>query len=937
MVWGSLFIALIASSDPSLAVETLVPVPPAWLEGASLSWVGDTWVVHLAEGAELGPVEYDHTLATLLSVLDTKSRRPTHIELRDSTGRVLVPPSLDEAQVEVLSRGWLDNRATDAMEVRSGVRLGALSGKRIVLSAGHGINWYDDEGRWRFQRGELHDLREDLHCNQIVAHHLAPMLEAAGADVVLVRERSSYPGRVVVDNDAVGTTEGAYGELGSWQVGASSGRSGSYRVASVTPDGQARATWTFSVSQARDLPVYVWFKAGSNRARTARYEVDHAGGTTIVLVDQQRDSERWRYLGTFGFAPGMPAAVHLTNIGSEVGSYVVADSIRLGGGTGFVDYGTGPSGELRWRQSAKSHALEDEIPESVRAGRGDVSVRPSVALWQGADLYFALHTNAGGGRGTSSFVYSNAVAYPGFDPNRATSVPPGTLALQDAVHQKVIETVRAYWKSDWSDRGTWGANFGELRPITQAWQADASVEVPAMLIEVAFHDSEDDTVYLREERFRQDVARAIMQGMIAFVHADDEASRVTPPVPPTGLHIEAHRDGLMVRWSEGIDSLDATARAEHYTLEISTDGVTFGPPHQTADTHFLLEQLVSCETLAIRVRAANAGGSSMPSKVLIARPRANGPRVLWVDGVRRVVRTVLEGPEAPRHGAWMLKDLSALRRSDLHVVSTHASRVADGTVVLTDFDLVIWSAGETSTRDVSLLAEERGAIEAFVDHGGSLILSGAEIGWDLVAHGDEDEQLFFHDVLRAEYVADASGTFNLETSDTSVLVSAVASLNLDDGTKGRYRVEYPDVLSELYGSQAELLYEGGGIAALSSVGVGGIFLAGFPLETVLPDDGRQALLESVIDGLLGPEQENPDICGRAYPDAIESVQPRDIVMAEPHDLVRAPHVSASDGVTEQSSEQTFDRESSGCGCSSGASPIWLFLMLFGALSRALRQ
>src|SRR5262245_42207188 len=79
---------------------------------------------------------------------------------------------------------------------------GPLAGKTVVLSPGHG--YLDDAGSWRWQRGLHHEIREDIHTNEIVIEHLARLLVNAGARVESVRERSFVSDEVVVD-DAGGT------------------------------------------------------------------------------------------------------------------------------------------------------------------------------------------------------------------------------------------------------------------------------------------------------------------------------------------------------------------------------------------------------------------------------------------------------------------------------------------------------------------------------------------------------------------------------------------------------------------------------------------------------------------------------------------------------------------------------------------------------------
>jgi len=805
---------------------------------------------------ELDPAVYDAVLAALVPHSPT---RILTLEVLGPSGVDLAPAPLSSQQITRLSQLWrAEHRPRSAGRQLDDEPAGTLDGVRVAVSAGHGTRW--DDG-WSFQRSVSHQLREDLHTNAIVLRHLAPMLERAGAEVVLVRERSGHPQRIVVDNDGNGTA-GTYREEGEWLDGSAAGHGGTYRYAWVHPDGGARAIWQFAVTRSEEVPLYVWYRAGTNRSGDARFEIEHAGGTDHVEIDQRRLDSRWRYLGTFPFVRSRPATVTLTNVGSDTESVVVADAVRLAGGAGFADYGGGVSGRARWQQSASTFVIEEEVPALVTNETSDVNVRPSVALWQGADLFVSVHTNAAGGRGTSSFVYSSAVAYPGFDPNRATPLPPGTLELQEAVHSSMLETFRARWDSEWNDRGLWGAAFGELRPLHHAWQADPSVVVPATLVEIAFHDNPEDAFFLREDKFRRDAARAILRGIIQFVHRDAPVAAVVPPSPPSEVVARQTAWGVELSWRATPDPVDAAAAAEWYEVEIASDGWSFGVPMRTVDTRVELRGLSTCDTVVARVVAGNGGGRSMPSRAAVARVMSSGPRVLWVDGVRRLHRTAEDAPAGPNTAARVVSDLSAALGGGLGIDSARVETIASGAVSLADWDVVLWSTGETSSYDGTLRPAEQAAVALFLGGGGALALSGAEIGWDLVERGDTADQAFFADVLHAAYVDDDADAFEVVRHADATWLPDL-SLSLDDGTGVSYRVEFPDVLAAYGGSVAELAYPSGGVAALRAVGAGRLFLAGFPLEAIETGDQRRAVIEAVISNPVDAPVPQP-ICGIAY-------------------------------------------------------------------------
>jgi aminopeptidase N len=72
--------------------------------------------------------------------------------------------------------------------------------------------------------------------------------------------------------------------------------------------------------------------------------------------------------------------------------------------------------------------------------------------------------------------------------------------------------------------------------------------------------------------------------------------------------------------------------------------------------------------------------------------------------------------------------------------------------VLRTYSHVVWFTGDDRT--TTLTASEQQTIQAFLDSGGRLLLSGQSIGYDLVQEGEPKDLLFYTQVLHAEFVAD---------------------------------------------------------------------------------------------------------------------------------------------------------------------------------------
>ena len=139
---------------------------------------------------------------------------------------------------------------------------------------------------------------------------------------------------VTVNQEAGGGTWSSLGSFG-FNAGAASvsvtDQANGYVIADAVmfaPPGAASnsATWTPNVAQAGTYEVYARWTQHANRATNASYAVDHAGGTTLVAVNQQANGGVWNLLGTFSLSPGTAHKVTLTD---QANGYVIADALRL--------------------------------------------------------------------------------------------------------------------------------------------------------------------------------------------------------------------------------------------------------------------------------------------------------------------------------------------------------------------------------------------------------------------------------------------------------------------------------------------------------------------------------------------------------------------------------------------------------------------------------
>jgi len=93
-----------------------------------------------------------------------------------------------------------------------------MDGRTIALWQSHGRYFDQGTGSWIWQRPTLFQTVEDMFTQGFVLPYLVPMLENAGAYVMLPRERDTQIHEIIVDFDvtdeAYGTSE--YTETGKW-------------------------------------------------------------------------------------------------------------------------------------------------------------------------------------------------------------------------------------------------------------------------------------------------------------------------------------------------------------------------------------------------------------------------------------------------------------------------------------------------------------------------------------------------------------------------------------------------------------------------------------------------------------------------------------------------------------------------------------------------
>jgi N-acetylmuramoyl-L-alanine amidase len=782
---------------------------------------------------------------------------------------------------------------------RQGLRgAGALAGKAVYLSAGHG--WLYGAGAWRTQRGNTHDLVEDFITIEGVNEHLVRYLQLMGAYVVPIREADRNPNQVVVD-DPDAAIEGAIAEVAEPGAGwgpfpapfdddalAPFGRGGARAMTAAAAE-TGRAVFAAAIPETGFYNVYLAYVQGPDRAPDAHVIVRHSGGESHLRIDQRRHGSTWMLLGRWHFEAGAGperASLAVGNDSGQPGSVVSFDAARFGGGMAPHSRGGATTGRPAYESAAAYQAQLSGAPRTVydyyaNDQTDDVVARPRFAAWEheaGEDaIYLAWHTNAPDpGRGTLSIAYGNT--YPccaGLDDFAGTA---GSLELLHAVHGELVADLRAAWDPAWRDQGKATASLGELSPAHNP-------EMPAILVELGYHSTAADAEALRDPRFRAIAARAMAQGVARYFAAADGRPLVLPPEPPIAVRVENAGPGtLRVSWRPPpADPAGGDAPAG-YRVYVSENGLGFDDGVAATGESLELTGLPRAALRFVRVAAVNDGGESMPTEVVGARLAAAGAApTLIVGGFDRLDRSQVVRDAAPlvgevdrvwldrmNDGTYAARHGRALAAAGYAFDGATDEAVAARDVDLTAYRAIDWFAGEDAAG--ALPAEARAELARFFGAGGGLLVSGAELIWALDTQGGEEEQRFARDALHVSLAADDAEAYDAIPQGGPF--AALAPLSFLDLAPGGYDVRFPDVLIPGAAATPVLAYggPGGGAAAIAwDAGSRGVVL-GFPLEVVQGEDARRALIDAALSYLgveKDPEQpadlgsEDPVGCGCA--------------------------------------------------------------------------
>ena len=567
-----------------------------------------------------------------------------------------------------------------------------LAGKSIALWHSHGYYFEMNLDRWEWQRARLFGTVEDISVMGYVLPYLTRILENAGANVFLPRERDIQTNEVITDNDrSTGASEvvlhlneksqkmdDGFLLTDTLFPGYNPFRHGtSLRIINDS------ALYIPEIPETGNYAVYISYPAKADNSKAASYIVSHTGGKTEFKVNQTIGGETWIYLGTFRFNKGKNSGTGSVKVKAGKDEYVALDAVRFGGGMGNVARKPSPEiiknrqsasetpsekiavsvstgSDFKWKLSEKPRYLEgarywlqyagmpDSLVYTPNANKNDYNDDyMSRSLWVNylladpdkpgkdkglgipLDLSFAFHTDAGV-TPDDSIIGTLAIYSTGSDNGK---FPDGTSRmasrdLSDIIQTQVVEDIRTIYNPEWTRRGIWD------RPYNEA----SKPNVPGMLLELLSHQNLADQKYGLDPRFRFQVSRSVYKGILKYLAYIENREYIVQPLPVTGFAI-APVSGKKVRlsWEPVTDKLEPTSRPDRYVLykRSGDNGFDNGT---IIDRSWTEIELASYDTIySFKVTALNEGGESFDSETLSVGIREADTRpVLVVNGFDRI-------------------------------------------------------------------------------------------------------------------------------------------------------------------------------------------------------------------------------------------------------------------------------------------------------------
>ncbi len=470
-----------------------------------------------------------------------------------------------------------------------------LQNRHLAVWQSHGYYFNQRLNRWEWQRPRLFQTVEDLYTQSFVLPFLVPMLENAGANVFIPRERDTQINEIIVDNDNR-KPAGQYREINdrrswksgekgfgnihqTWMSGENPFTSGTYRQTTTIgiDDECSSAEWIPTIPEEGYYAVYVSYQTVPKGCTDARYTVYHKGGTTEFSVNQTVNGGTWLYLGHFRFAKGKSNQnkVELRNYSSISNRIITADAVKFGGGMGNIARSpqninpilqkattdstnlktTSPqpyifeaekSGYPRFTEGARYWLQWAGIPDSIYSrtkGTNDYTDDfQSRGFWVN---YIAGGTHQNPNYKGLEVPIDMAFSFhtdAGFTQNDSIIGTLGICTIQNTEGKTIYNNGASRWTArDLTDiiqsqivndiRLSFHPTWTRRGLWNKSYSESRVPEVPTMLLELLSHQNFADMRFGLDPRFRFTVSRAIYKGILKYLSFNSGLDFVVQPLP----------------------------------------------------------------------------------------------------------------------------------------------------------------------------------------------------------------------------------------------------------------------------------------------------------------------------------------------------------------------------------------------------------------------
>lgn len=555
-----------------------------------------------------------------------------------------------------------------------------LLGRHIALWQSHGFYYESKLNRWEWQRARIFQTVEDLYTQSFVLPYLVPMLESAGANVLLPRERDTQTTEIIIDNDG-SRNASIYTEKDAekkWTTGKGLGfahlreeyinfenpfKEGTYRLTETIKKGkESLAEWIPSIPKAGKYAVYVSYQTVENSTKDALYTVYHKGGISQFKVNQTMGGGTWIYLGKFSFDAGKSNTnkIVLSNKSKKAGQIITADGIKIGGGYGNiarrisedyiatenvkssdttiavstkqlpkVNYPYETSGYPRFTEAARYWLQWAGIPDSIYSeshGKNDYTDDyKSRGLWVN---YLAGGSTVSPNKKGLNIPIDMAFAFHSDAGTTLNDSIIGTLGIYQTANNNGLfaNGISRYVSRDLTDliqsnivrdiRTLYEPQWTRRGMWNKSYFEARVPEVPTMLLELLSHQNFADMRYGLDPRFRFTVSRAIYKGILQFLSSQYRQEYVVQPLPVDHMNLQFI----------GENEMELKWQPVNDPLEATAKAEKYIVYTRIGDGDFdngVVVKQASYRTVvpagivcSYKVTAVNEGGESFPSEIL---------------------------------------------------------------------------------------------------------------------------------------------------------------------------------------------------------------------------------------------------------------------------------------------------------------------------------